>query len=235
MKRIVVQIIVAVAMLSGVGAVLAQSEGAEKGENVEQRARVRRAEGRDSNNIADVNQEQQRERLREDARERIRERAQQRSQERTGESQQPGDANQPATDKAEQRQTARARIRTERGANEQLADIGSGKRHVQQLEAVSKQIVHENAKHRERLAKLNRIRELAEQSGDTKTVERVDNLIEKQKQRYDVKSQRMQTRREKVLEFAKRGADANAPADLNAAGAAVEELREEDKSNQRMP
>jgi hypothetical protein len=234
MKRIVVLITVAACLLFGIETVFAQSKGTDRGEAVEPNAKPGRVESRDSNESAGKSPEQEREKLREGARERIREVAEQRRQGRIGEGQQPVDANQQATEKTEQRQAARARIRMERGANEQPADIGSGKRHVQQLEAVSKQIVHENAKHRERLAKLNRIRELAQESGDAKTVERVDKLIEKQKERYDVKSERMQTRRKKILEFAKRSADANVPGEKSTVGAAVEKLEKEDKSEQEI-
>ena len=71
---------------------------------------------------------------------------------------------------------------------------GEGRDHRQQLEAFKAQMVHEGAKHRRRLVRLKRIRELAVQAGNTKAVERVDKLLRKEYQRYGRKQQRMSTR-----------------------------------------
>jgi len=56
---------------------------------------------------------------------------------------------------------------------------GKGKEHQQHLQALDKQLRHEQAKQMQRQARLNRIRELAVQKGDTETVARVDKLIAK--------------------------------------------------------
>ncbi len=73
-------------------------------------------------------------------------------------------------------------------------EAGKGRDHRQQLEAFKAQMVHEGAKHRRRLVRLKRIRELAVQAGNTKAVERVDKLLRKEYQRYGRKQQRMSTR-----------------------------------------
>jgi len=237
MKRIVVLMTAAACLLLGVEMVLAQSNNANKGENVEPNVKPGRVESRDSNDSASKAQEQQRERLREGARDRIREIAQQRRQGRIGEGQQPVDSNQQSKDKNEQRRIAERRAERARDANQPtgatLEEKGvSGDMRNRQLRAVGKQIAREENKHRERLAKLNRIRELAQQTGDTKILERADKLVEKQMQRYDVRSQRMQTRQKKILDFAKKEADVNKPVDLNAVGISIEEMQEEDKSDQ---
>ena len=70
-------------------------------------------------------------------------------------------------------------------------DTGKGRKHEQQLESLEKKIEHEQAKHLERKARLEKIRELALKDNDTKTVERVDSLINKEQQRYEGKIQRM--------------------------------------------
>ena len=73
-----------------------------------------------------------------------------------------------------------------------------GKEHQQQMKALEKQMVHEEAKHRRRVARLNRIRELAAEEGDTKTLERVDQLLQKEQQHYTRMRERMRVRDERV-------------------------------------
>jgi len=97
-------------------------------------------------------------------------------------------------------------------------DVGKGKGHQQQLKALETQLVHEEAKHRRRVARLHRIRELAIGENDTKTIERVEKLIEKEQQRYVRKQQRMQERRQKILPLAP---------PLGGAGLAEESLSEQ--------
>lgn len=75
-----------------------------------------------------------------------------------------------------------------------------GKEHQQQMKALEKQWTHEEAKHRRRVARLNRIRELAAEEGDTKTLERVDQLLQKEQQRYIRMRERMQVKDERVLQ-----------------------------------
>lgn len=106
----------------------------------------------------------------------------------------------------ERERTRQARKRMVRGKAEdkgETAERGTakGKEHQQQLKAVKRQMAHEVAKHRNRVARLRRIRQLATEEGKTETVERVDKLLEKEQKRYDSKWQRMQERRQKILQF----------------------------------
>lgn len=94
--------------------------------------------------------------------------------------------------------------KAERKVKAQSVEKQIGKEHQQQLKAIQRQMAHEQAKHRRRLARLNRIRELAAKEGLTETVERVDKLLEKEQQRYDRKHQRIQQRRQKVLQLAEK-------------------------------
>ena len=64
------------------------------------------------------------------------------------------------------------------------SDKGKGKGREQQAKAFQKQQQHEQAKHMERQARLNRIRELAVKKGDTEMVARVDKLIAKEQEVY---------------------------------------------------
>jgi hypothetical protein len=95
--------------------------------------------------------------------------------------------------------------------------------HQQQLTAIEQQMSHEQAKHMDRLARLKRIRELAQQQGDTETLARVDKLLGQEQQRYDAKTRRMTHRKDRVVEFSekaaqdksKKAADADADKDSN--------------------
>jgi hypothetical protein len=80
---------------------------------------------------------------------------------------------------------------------------------------VEHQIVVEENKHRNRTARLNRIRELAQQQNDANTIARVDKLIGKDKPRYDAKMQRMKHRKDLVIEFSQRAAPPQGGADVN--------------------
>lgn len=73
---------------------------------------------------------------------------------------------------------------------------GKGKGHQQQLKALKAQMVHEEVKHRRRIARLKRIRELAAKENDTKTVERVIKLLKMELRRHERKRQRMQEKNE---------------------------------------
>jgi hypothetical protein len=66
-----------------------------------------------------------------------------------------------------------------------------GKNHAQQLEAMRKQTEHEQAKHLERQARLQRIRQLAQQKGNDKLVAKVDELMAKENARYERKMRRL--------------------------------------------
>jgi biopolymer transport protein ExbB/TolQ len=76
-----------------------------------------------------------------------------------------------------------------------------GKEHQQQMKALEKRLTHEEAKHRRRVARLNRIRELAAEQGDTKTLERVDKLLQMEQQHYTRKGERMRVKDERVLQI----------------------------------
>jgi hypothetical protein len=69
---------------------------------------------------------------------------------------------------------------------------GKGKGAEQQAKAFQKQLQQEQAKHMERVARLNRIRELALKQGDTTTVARVDKLIAKEQEVFGRKQVRIQ-------------------------------------------
>ena len=67
-----------------------------------------------------------------------------------------------------------------------------GKAHEQQMRAFEKQAQQRTAKHMERLARLNRIRELAVQKGDQNMIARVDKLIAQENQIFDRKLLKLQ-------------------------------------------
>jgi len=66
----------------------------------------------------------------------------------------------------------------------EVSGKGKGKGQEQQAKAFQKQQQHEQAKHLERVAKLNRLKELAVKKGDTEMVARVDKLIAKENEVY---------------------------------------------------
>ena len=71
---------------------------------------------------------------------------------------------------------------------------GQGQGKTQQLKAVAKQMAHEEAKHRQRVARLNRIRELAQNAGDTDKVTLVNELATREQKRYEATRRRLQER-----------------------------------------
>jgi len=74
-----------------------------------------------------------------------------------------------------------------------FADANSAKRRGVAIERLLSQ---QEAKYRERLARLTRIRDLAKEQGDVKTVEKVDKLIKQDVQLHQVKMQRMSRQKE---------------------------------------
>ena len=72
-----------------------------------------------------------------------------------------------------------------------LSDKAKGKGHEQQAKALQKQQQREQAKHMERVARLNRLRELAVKKGDTEMAARVDKLIAKENEVYGRKQGKM--------------------------------------------
>ncbi len=89
----------------------------------------------------------------------------------------------------------------------EMAGKTAGEMHKQQLKMLEQQTSQELAKHRERVAKLTRIRDLAQQQGDTKTVERVDKLLEQDKNRYEAMTKRMERRKNTIIEFQKKATE----------------------------
>jgi len=80
------------------------------------------------------------------------------------------------------------------------AEKALGKEHQQQLAALRKQLTHEEQKHLSRKARLERIRQLAADAGNTETVARVDKLIQNEQERYDTKRKTMTDREQKILQ-----------------------------------
>jgi hypothetical protein len=66
--------------------------------------------------------------------------------------------------------------------------VAKGKEHAQRSAATEKQLAHEQEKHKSRLARLERIKELAQKDGDTKAIERVDKLIADENDRFTKKT-----------------------------------------------
>jgi len=88
---------------------------------------------------------------------------------------------------------------------------GKGKGLEQQLEALRKQIAHEEAKHNRRLARLRRIQQLGVEHGKKDIADKADRLLQKEQQRYDRK-QRVLKRHERMLSIG-RGPRARRPRD----------------------
>jgi hypothetical protein len=91
----------------------------------------------------------------------------------------------------------------------------AGREHLQQAVALEKQLAQELEKHQSRVARLNRIKELAEQQQDAKTVDRVEKLLAKEQQRYQHKYERMQQKGEKVEQLGEKAADKNRDEDTD--------------------
>ncbi len=72
------------------------------------------------------------------------------------------------------------------------SDKGKGKGQEKQAQSLQKQQQHEQAKHMERVAKLNRLKELAVKKGDTEMAARVDKLIAKENEVYTRKQGKVQ-------------------------------------------
>ncbi|MHC4474835.1 MAG: hypothetical protein ACYTEL_04275 [Planctomycetota bacterium] len=77
-------------------------------------------------------------------------------------------------------------------------DIGQpgakGKDFQRQLGVLKKQMTREDAKNLKRMARLRRIRQLADTENNTKIIERVDKLIRKEQMRYNRKREKMRGR-----------------------------------------
>ena len=69
-----------------------------------------------------------------------------------------------------------------------------GRDRAEQLRMLEQQMAKRQQKHLERMAKLNRIKELATKKGAKETIERVDMLLQKQQRFHGYSQQRMQMR-----------------------------------------
>ena len=69
----------------------------------------------------------------------------------------------------------------------------------QKHEAIKNKIAQEEAKHQSRLARLNRIRELAKEENDSKALERVDKLLKKENRRFVKKQRFFQNKSQKII------------------------------------
>jgi hypothetical protein len=87
------------------------------------------------------------------------------------------------------------RVRVDANSAGGVADANAAKRREAAIERL---LLQQEAKYRERLSRLNRIRELAKEQGDVNTVEKVDKLIKQDVQLHQVKKQRMSHQKEMI-------------------------------------
>ena len=80
-----------------------------------------------------------------------------------------------------------------------------GKEHKQQIAAFEKQLARENAKHLERVARLERIKQLAGEKDNTRMVEKVNQLLEKEQKRHDKKLAKINQRSAKASGLSEKG------------------------------
>ncbi len=125
------------------------------------------------------------EQMREQARQRIRERMEQRRRQAM-----PGGAVMDANAIAQRRSRIDANLAVG------ISDANAAKRREAAIERL---LLQQEAKYRERLGRLNRIRELAKEQGDVNTVEKVDKLIKQDVQFHQAKTQRM-SRHKEIME-----------------------------------
>ena len=189
-------------LLFAVDNVLAQGQGGDKGNAPRREAPPApvRMQGRGAGRQVDPNEMAKREQIRQQMRERA-------GQRRLRADQNAVDVNTPG-------EKGRPELGGKGPGALRQKVVGSDQQHKQQLKAVEQQLAKELAKHRERVAKLTRIRELAQQQGDTETVGKVDKLLEQDRQRYEAKAQRMERRKNAIIEF-----QGKAAADKNKSGA----------------
>jgi hypothetical protein len=78
-----------------------------------------------------------------------------------------------------------------RAAQEGPAENAKAMDHEQQIKQLETQMNHEEGKHNKRVARLNRIKELAEPEGSQEVLARIEKLLQKEQRRYSFKRQRM--------------------------------------------
>jgi len=194
MKKVIVFVLVGFILVWSSGTGFAKGGGKGKGggkekgtstTSVERKPRVRRA---DANRAGGA-------RGKSGNRKRARERVGGKKGAKRGERQRAGRRANEAGEKGKGKGKGRGRSQGKAG----------GRGHRQQLKALEAKVAREEVKHRVRVARLNRIRELAVQEGKGDTVVRVDKLLEKENSRYQHKQQLFKDMKEKVLQIMERG------------------------------
>jgi hypothetical protein len=87
-------------------------------------------------------------------------------------------------------------------AKDAVEGHAKGKGHMQQSSARERQLIHEQEKHKSRMARLERIKELAQKDGDAKTLERVDKLIANENERFVSKTAKLEGKAAEAVEKA---------------------------------
>ncbi len=147
----------------------------------------------DANEITDSVQRQNRERMR------GRMQQQQQAQQRSRQAQGAGAIGEKAAKQTEAAQTA---------AEEKVTAKGKG--HQQQMQAFQKKFERERAKHQRRIARIKRIRRLAQNEGDQKIIGRVNKLLEKENNRYKKRTQKSMEKAADVIVQSEKQADQKA-------------------------
>lgn len=182
MSKVMLAFLVGFGLLWNCGMAVAQDKSADSA-TVSKRERIRR-ELRAPSRAADVNDPRRQAEM-----ERARKRARERELARQG---------------REKRRQELMKMREKSLAEMAKAGYGAdanrpggaarGRDHAEQLRMLEQQMARRQQKHLERMAKLNRIKELATKKGAKGTIERVDMLIQKQQRLHDRSQQRMQMR-----------------------------------------
>jgi hypothetical protein len=197
MKKVVLALFMGLALLWNCGTVLAQGSNQEttagsKRDRIrrELRAPSRAAEPNDPRRQAELERARQREKEREMAR--------QAREKRRQELMKMREKSLAAMEKAGY------------GADANRAGAAArGRDHAEQLKQLEQQIARQQQKHLERMAKLNRIKELATKKDAKYAIGRVDTLIQKQQRLHDRRHRRIQMRMSMIkrLEARKSGAE----------------------------
>jgi hypothetical protein len=138
-----------------------------------------------------MSQQERIQQMREQARQRIRERIEQHRKDEASRPMRPGrmmDAN-------------LARLSDTNRMPPAVLDANQLKRQSATIEQVMSQ---EEAKYRERMARLSRIRELAQQEGDVNTAAMAEQLLSQDLQLHQLKTRNMASRKAKIAEYAER-------------------------------
>jgi hypothetical protein len=192
MKKILFAVLITLIVLANYGTASAQSKGAGreggKTERVRERRKAQQADANEPRGQVEAAQAQE---------ERERERRERRRQELM------------RLRKVRLQERERARLAGD--VNRPEAEPGKGKEHQQQLAAMRAKIERERAKHLERTAKLERIRELAVAEESSETIARVDKLMQKERQRYTRKHRRMEMQMRTLMRTTGRKPGAPAP------------------------